>query len=66
MSLIGLTEHSNHQWNEIRVQAKEQEPNQIKNVVNPSDYEKVEDSPEKTFYLCKTMSKEERGDYVEL
>ena len=63
---IGLTEHFDHQWNKIRVQAGEQEPDRIKNVANPLDYKKVEVSPERTFYLGKTISKKERGDYIKL
>ena len=39
---IGLTERSSRQWNEIRVQPEEQEPDRIKNIVNSLDYEKVE------------------------
>ena len=61
-----MTEHSDLQWNEIRIQAEEQEPNWIKNVVNPSNYEKVELAPERAFYLEKTMSRKEKGDYTEL
>ena len=48
------------------MKAKKQEPDQIKNVVNPSDYKKVEVAPERAFYLGKTMSRDERRDYVEL
>ena len=66
LPLVGLTDHSNLQWNAIRIQAKEEEPDRIKNVVNPSDYGKVEVAPEKAFYLGKTMSKKEKEDYVEL
>ena len=63
---VGLTEHYDHQWNEIQIQAEERELDRIKNVVNPLDYEKVEVSPERAFYLGKTMNKEERVDYVGL
>ena len=58
--------HSEHPWNEIQVQAEEQEPDRIKNIVNPSNYEKVEVAPERAFYLGRTMTKKERGDYVKL
>ena len=51
LPLVGLTEHSDHQWNEIRVQVEEREPDRIKNVVNPTDYEMVEVSVERKFYL---------------
>ena len=63
---VGLTEHSDHQWNEIRVQAEEQEPDRIKNIVNLSDYKKVEVSSEIKFYLDKTMSRKKRRDYVKI
>ena len=53
---IGLMDHSNLEWNAIRVQAEEREPDWIKNVVNFSDYKKVELKPERAFYLGKTMS----------
>ena len=66
MPLVGLTNHLNIEWNTIRIQAEEQEPNQIKNVVNPSNYEKVEVALERTFYLEKTMSWKGKEDYVEL
>ena len=49
LPLVGLMEHFNHQWNKIQVQAEEREPDRIKNIVNPSDYEKVEVSLERTF-----------------
>ena len=63
---VGLTESSEYPWNKIRAQPDEQEPDRIKSIVNPLDYKKVEVSPEKSFYLGKTMSKKERGDYMTL
>ena len=63
---VGVREGSDHPWSEIRVQPEEQEPDRIKNIVNPSDYEKVEVSPEKIFYLGKAMSTKERKAYVTL
>ena len=66
LPLVGLTDHSNLEWNIIRIQAKEQEPDWIKNIVNPLDYKKVEVKLEKAFYLEKTMSSKERKGYVEL
>ena len=66
MPLVGLTEHTNLQRNEIQIQAEEQEPDPIKNIINPSDYKKVEIAPERAFYLGKTMSGKEKEDYVEL
>ena len=63
---IGLTEQFDHQWNEIWVQPEEQEPDRIKNIVNPSDYEKVEVVPGREFYLGRTMCGREKEDYVKL
>ena len=64
---VGLTtEHLELQWNTIRTQAKDQEPDWIKNVVNPSDYKRVEVELERAFYLVKTMSRKEKEGYVEL
>ena len=63
---IGLSEHSEHQWNEIRVQPEEQDPERIKNVVDPSAYEKVEVSPGKVFYLGRMMKRAEKEDYMGL
>ena len=63
---VGLAKHSDLQWNTIRIQAEEQEPNRIKNVVNPSDYDKVEVEPERAFYLGKTLNRLEKEDCVEL
>ena len=63
---VGLTDHSNLEWNAIWIKTEGQEPDWIKNVVNPSDYEKVEVAPERAFYLGKAMSRKEKEDYVEL
>ena len=60
---IDLTNHSNFEWNAIRIQAEEQEPDRIKNVVNPTDYERVEVALERAFYLGKTTSEKEKEDY---
>ena len=63
---VGIMEYFDHERNEIQVQAEEQESDRIKNIENPLDYEKVEVSPKRAFYLGKSMSRKERGDYVEL
>ena len=67
LSSVGLTnEHPDLQWNAIWTQAEEQELDQIKNVVNPSNYKRVEIEPKRTFYLGKTMNKKEKEGYVGL
>ena len=63
---IGISERFDHPWNEIRVQPEEQDPERIKNVVNPSDYEKVEVNLGKAFYLGRTMNQKEKEDYIKL
>ena len=64
---VGLTTKQLHlQLNAIWAQAKEQKPDQIKNIVNTSDYERVEVEPERAFYLKKTMSRKEKEGYMKL
>ena len=53
-------------WSAWTDQGEEQESERIKNIVRPSDYEKVEVEPGKTFLLGKSMSKEQRCEYVDL
>ena len=47
LSPVNLMKHFDHQWNEIWIQAEEQDLDQFKNVANPSDYEKVEVVPKR-------------------
>ena len=64
---VGLTEgKSDLPWSTIRATAEEQEPDQIKNVVRPSDYEKVEVQEGKSFFLSKSLSATEKKKYVKL
>ena len=49
------------QWSTFRKHGKEQEPDWIKNVVSPSDYEKVEVEPGRVFLVRKSMSAAERA-----
>ena len=63
---IGLSRTSEYQWNEIRAQPEEQEPDRIKNIVDPSDYDKVEVAPGKDFFLGRTMRGTEKESYVKL
>ena len=50
----------------IWIQAEDQELDQIKNEVNPSDYKRVEVEPKRASYLRKTMNKKEKEGYVGL
>ena len=53
-------------WSAFRNDREEQHPDQIKNIVNPGDYEKVEVEPGRAFLMRKSMSAAERGEYVAL
>ena len=64
---IGLKEQqSNTSWSEIRARTEESEPDPVKNIVNPTDYEKVEVEAGKTFYLGRTLDEGERSEYSKL
>lgn len=45
-------------------QGQEQEPDRIKNIVSPSDYEKVKVDPGRVFLVRKSMSAKERITYM--
>ena len=48
---IGLKEHQQDTpWSEIRARMEESKPNPVKNIVSPTDYEKMEVEAGKTFY----------------
>ena len=49
---------------EIRVKPNEADPERIKNIVNPKDYEEAKLSDGKSFYLGRNLSKEEREGYM--
>ena len=64
---MGLKEiQRNTPWSKIRARTEESEPDLIKNIVSPMDYEKVEAKAGKTFYLGRTLDKEERTTYSRL
>jgi len=64
---VGLaTESTGLEWSAFREQGEEQEPDRIKNIVSPADYEKVEVAPGRTFLVRKSMSANERASYMEL
>ena len=58
------TDESDRNWSELRLDPDEAGPEKIKSVANPNDYEAVEIEKGHTFYFGKSMTKEERADYV--
>ena len=64
---IGLKEHQQDtSWSEIRARTEESEPDLVKNIVSPTDYEKMEVETGKTFYLGRTLNEEEKSAYSKL
>ena len=64
---IGLKEQKQDtSWSEIWERSEESEPDPVKNIVSPTDYEKMEVEAGKTFYLGKTLNEEERTAYSKL
>ena len=64
---VGLgRENTNLKWSPIREEGEERHPDQVKGIVNPLDYEKVEVELGRTFLMRKSMSKTERESYVTL
>ena len=64
---IGLKEHQQDtSWSEIRARTEESELDLVKNIVSPTDYEKMEVETGKTFYLGRTLNEEEKSAYSEL
>ena len=53
-------------WSEIRTEPEEGDPDQIKNIVNPTDYSKVETKEGKAFYLANALDNNDRQSYVSL
>ena len=52
-------------WGKIRARMEESEPDPVKNIVSPTDYEKMEVEAGKTFYLGRTLD-EEKSAYSKL
>ena len=64
---IGLKEHQHDTpWSKIRARTEESEPDPVKNIVSPTDYEKMEVEAGKTFYLERTLDEEEKSAYSKL
>ena len=64
---IGLKEQQQDtSCSEIRARTEESEPDPVKNIVSPTNYEKVEVEAGKTFYLGRTLDEEERSEYSKL
>ena len=64
---IGLKENQQDAlWSEIRARTEESEPDPVKNIVSPMDYEKMEVEAGKTFYLGRTLDAEEKSAYSNL
>ena len=51
-------------WSKIWVNPEELDSERIKSIVNPKDYESVEVSEGKSFYLEKKLNNEERIEYI--
>ena len=47
-------------WSEIRTEPEESDPDQIKSIVNPKDYSKVETQEGKAFYLANALDNKDR------
>ena len=54
------------QWSVFRKEGEEQDRERIKNIVSPSDYDKVEVESGRIISMRKSMSAAERASYVEL
>ena len=64
---IGLKENQqNIPWSEIRARTEESESDPVKNIVSPTDYEKMEVEAGKTFYLGRTLDEKEKSAYSKL
>ena len=64
---IGLRGHQQDKsWSEIRAGTEESEPDPVKNIVSPTDYEKMEVETGKTFYLGRTLNEEGKSAYSKL
>ena len=64
---IGLKEHQQDtSWSKIWARTEESEPDPVKNIVSPTDYEKMEVETGKTFYLGRTLNEEEKSAYSKL
>ena len=53
-------------WSAFRKDGEEQHPDQVKSIVSPTDYEKVEVETGRAFLMRKSMSTTERKSYVTL
>ena len=64
---IGLKENQQDTpWSEIRARTKESELDPVKNIVSPTDYEKMEVEAGKTFYLGRTLDEKKKLAYSKL
>ena len=50
-------------WSQARMYPEEQEPEKVKGVVSPKDYEEFEVGTGKKFFIGKTMNPEEKKEY---
>lgn len=65
LPLVGLSrEETGLRWSVFRKDGEEQHPDQVKGIVSPTDYEKVEVELGRTFLMRKSMSSTERASYV--
>ena len=53
-------------WSEIRTKLEEGDPDRIKNIVNPTEYSKVEIKEGKAFYLANVLDNNDKRSYVSL
>ena len=51
---------------EVKARTKECDPDLIKNIVSPTDYDKTKVENGKTFYLGRTLDEAERSTYSKL
>lgn len=53
-------------WGKLRDEPIEQEPERIKSIVSPKDFEEVEIQPGRKFFMGKTLTPEEKPGYAQL
>lgn len=53
-------------WSQLQAEREEQQPEKIKGVVSPKDFEEVEVEPGKKFFMGKTMTSGEKKEYSQL
>lgn len=61
-----MTDAAPVSWSELCPLPEEADPERVKNVVSPKDYEELEVGPSKKFFFRKNMTPDERTKYRDL